>query len=87
MFPLGIDKCVGCDKELGDGMMQSVSSHCHSPSDPPVDMNVSCSDVQRCVVSIFDLHTLMLMMMMSVRMLKCLLPMVGSSVLMMNAGL
>lgn len=78
--------------------MQSVSSHCHSPSDPPVDMNVSCSDVRRCLVSIFDLHTLMLlsgmswsdnmmMMMMSVRMLKCLLPMVGSSVLMMNAGL
>lgn len=51
--PLGEDKCGCCDKELGEGTMQSVSisSNCHSSSDPLVDVNVSSMCVTARLVS------------------------------------
>lgn len=58
IVPLGVDKCGCCDKELGKGTMQSVSisSHCHSSSDPLVDMNVGSIDVQYSMAGICDLQ-------------------------------
>lgn len=58
IVPLGLDKCGCCDKELGEGKMQSVSisSHCHSSSDPLVDRNIVSIDVQYSMAGICDLQ-------------------------------